>query len=89
SISLKAINVPGHTAGSLAFYCEMESCIFTGDVIFSGGIGRTDLPGGNHETLLRNIREKILTLPFSTVIYPGHGPATTVENEMKRNPWLT
>jgi glyoxylase-like metal-dependent hydrolase (beta-lactamase superfamily II) len=89
SVILKAIHVPGHTAGSLAYYCEQESCIFAGDVIFSGGIGRTDLPGGNHQKLLKSIREKILVLPPSTVIYSGHGPATTVGNELKRNPFLT
>ncbi len=87
-ITLKALFVPGHTSGSLAYYCEQESCIFTGDVIFAGGIGRTDLPGGNHNTLLTSIKDKILTLPPSTVIYSGHGPATTVGKELKHNPWL-
>lgn len=89
SIIFKALHVPGHTAGSLAYWCEKEACIFTGDAIFSGSIGRTDLPGGDHQTLLKSIREKILTLPPSTIIYSGHGPRTTVENEMKRNPYLT
>jgi len=88
NISLKTMHVPGHTAGGVAFYCEKESCIFTGDTIFAGSIGRTDLPGGNQNTLLKSIKEKILILNPSTIIYSGHGPATTIENELKRNPWL-
>lgn len=88
-ITLEAIYVPGHTAGSISWYCVDEACIFTGDALFAGGIGRSDLPGGNHEQLLRNIRERLLTLPPETVIYPGHGEFSTIGDEKHSNPWLS
>jgi len=87
-ISLKALFVPGHTAGSLAFYSEADGCVFTGDALFAGSIGRTDLPGGNFETLISSIRENLLNLPPGTVVYSGHGPETTIEREMRSNPYL-
>jgi len=87
-IIFKAIHVPGHTSGSLAYYCREGGIIFTGDALFAGGIGRTDLPGGNYQTLLASIKEKILTLPPETVIYPGHGPSTTIARETESNPYL-
>jgi glyoxylase-like metal-dependent hydrolase (beta-lactamase superfamily II) len=89
NILLKAIHVPGHTAGSLAFYSEKDECVFTGDALFAGSIGRTDLPGGNHQTLLTAIKTNLLTLPGETVVYAGHGPETTIERERKSNPYLT
>lgn len=88
-IKLLSLFVPGHTAGSIALYCEEEGCVFTGDALFSGSIGRSDLPGGNQETLLKSIRENLLTLPPSTIVYAGHGPETTVEKEAKTNPYLS
>lgn len=87
-ISLKVLHVPGHSSGSLAFYCETESIVFTGDALFSGSIGRSDLPGGNSEVLLNSIRTKLFTLPPATVVYPGHGDKTTIENEIRTNPFF-
>jgi glyoxylase-like metal-dependent hydrolase (beta-lactamase superfamily II) len=88
SLSFETLFVPGHTAGSMAFYFPRESCIFTGDALFAGSIGRTDLPGGNYNTLIRSIRERLLTLPDDTVVYPGHGPSTTIGEERRTNSFL-
>ena len=87
-VNLKAIHVPGHTAGTIAFYSETDGVVFTGDSLFAGSIGRTDLPGGNYETLINSIRNNLLTLPPDTVVYPGHGPETTTGREAKSNPYL-
>jgi glyoxylase-like metal-dependent hydrolase (beta-lactamase superfamily II) len=86
---LVALHVPGHTSGSLAFYSEKNECVFSGDALFSGSIGRTDLPGGDYDTLINSIRSKLFVLPPSTVVYPGHGNETTIEREMKSNPYLS
>ena len=86
SIFLKAYHVPGHSAGSLAFYCGKDGVVFTGDALFKGSIGRTDLPGGDYETLIKSIRSKLFVLPPATVVYPGHGDATTIVEEMRTNP---
>jgi glyoxylase-like metal-dependent hydrolase (beta-lactamase superfamily II) len=86
---LKALDVPGHTAGSLAFYSEKNGCVFTGDALFAGSIGRTDLPGGNFETLIKSIKDNLFSLPPETVAYSGHGPETTIEREMKTNPYFS
>jgi len=88
-IEFEAIYVPGHTTGSIAWYCRNEGSVFTGDALFAGGIGRSDLPGGNHDQLLRNIKERLLTLPPETVVYPGHGESSTIEAEKRDNPWLS
>jgi len=88
SISLKALLVPGHTTGSLAFYSEQDACVFTGDALFAGSIGRSDLPGGDYLTLLDSIRNNLLTLPPDTVVYPGHGQETSVGREKMVNPYL-
>jgi glyoxylase-like metal-dependent hydrolase (beta-lactamase superfamily II) len=85
---LIALHVPGHSAGSIAFYCEKEASVFTGDALFAGSIGRSDLPGGNYETLIDSIRDKLFTLPPSTVVYPGHGTATTIKREIETNPYF-
>lgn len=87
-IRLKALLTPGHSPGSLSFYCEEGHCVFTGDALFQHSIGRTDLWGGNHEQLINEIRRKLFTLPDDTVVYPGHGPSTTIGNEKKQNPYL-
>ena len=87
-VNLLALHVPGHTAGSLAFYSEADGCVFTGDALFAGSIGRTDLPGGDFQTLLESIKFNLLTLPPETVVYPGHGKETTIEEEEKNNPFL-
>jgi glyoxylase-like metal-dependent hydrolase (beta-lactamase superfamily II) len=81
-------HTPGHTPGSLSLYFPDSKALFVGDLIFQGSIGRTDFPGGSLETLLQGVRDKIFTLPGQTVIYPGHGPQTTVENEKLYNPFF-
>ena len=83
---IRVLSTPGHTAGGVSFLTSIG--VFTGDALFAGSIGRSDLPGGNHHTLIDSIREKILTLSDETVVYPGHGPATTVGRERAANPFL-
>lgn len=85
---LRALLVPGHSPGSLAFYCEAEGFVIAGDALFSGSIGRTDLWGGNQEELVAAIKDKLLTLPDETVVYPGHGAITTILDEKLNNPYL-
>ena len=86
--SLTALHVPGHSPGSLAFYAPDGGFVVTGDALFQGSIGRTDLPGGNYDQLIASIREQLLTLPPDTVVYPGHGPASTIGEELAENPFL-
>ncbi len=82
-------HVPGHSPGSLAFYCAEEKALFTGDALFAGSIGRTDLEGGGTERqLIEGIRQKLLTLPDDTIVYPGHGPSTTIGREKLQNIYL-
>ena len=88
NLQLQCFLVPGHSPGSLAFYSREGECVFSGDVLFQGSIGRTDLWGGDFNTLISAIRNKLLTLPDNTVVYPGHGPATTIGNEKKHNMYL-
>ena len=85
---LKAILVPGHSPASLAFYSEADNLLFSGDALFAGSIGRTDLWGGDYGTLISNIEKRLLILPDNTTIYPGHGPKTTIGNEKINNPYL-
>ena len=85
---LKALLVPGHSPGSLAFYNETDAFVIVGDVLFHCGIGRTDLWGGHYNTLISSIQNRLLPLPDPTVVYPGHGPATTILNEKTHNPFL-
>jgi glyoxylase-like metal-dependent hydrolase (beta-lactamase superfamily II) len=85
---LQALLVPGHSPGSLVFYNRKDGFAIVGDAIFSRNIGRTDLWGGNHEVLIAAIRDKILSLPDETILYPGHGPATNVFEESLNNPFL-
>ena len=85
---LLVIEAPGHSPGSICFYCARQNFVIGGDVLFKRSIGRTDLPGGNHETLLNNIRQKLFTLPDNTIVYSGHGPATTIGEEKQENPFL-
>ena len=80
--------VPGHSPGSLAYYSRKDGFIVTGDVLFKGSIGRSDLWGGNHDMLVAAIKDKILCLPDETIVYPGHGPSTTVIEEKLNNPFL-
>ena len=86
--NLEVRHVPGHSPGSILFYFAQHDFVISGDIIFSAGIGRTDFPYGNHGQLIQSIREKLLTLPEKTLIYPGHGPATNVAKERDTNPFL-
>lgn len=86
---LITLHVPGHSPGSISFYSEMNNCVFTGDALFSGSIGRTDLTGGNYETLITSITNKLFVLPPLTIVYPGHGSETSIEREMKTNPYFS
>lgn len=88
-LNFRVLEVPGHCPGSLCFFFPAEGVLFGGDVLFRGGIGRWDLPGGDHDRLVSGIREKILPLPGATRVFPGHGPATTVGRERATNAWLT
>lgn len=81
-------HVPGHCPGNVLFYFAPAGAAFVGDALFAGSIGRTDLPGGSFETLERSIRTQIYTLPEATVVFSGHGPATTVEREKATNPYV-
>lgn len=89
SNELTALYVPGHSPGSIAFYSEKSGCVFTGDALFAGSIGRTDLEGGNYDTLINSIRSRLFVLPPSTVVYPGHGNRTTIEKESMTNPFFS
>ena len=82
------IHAPGHTEGSICLYDRKRGLIFVGDVLFSGSVGRTDLPGGDQETLMQSIREKLMPLPDDTRVLPGHGPATTIGVERETNPFV-
>lgn len=86
--SLQLLFVPGHSPAHLCFYSSEDGFLIGGDVLFRNSIGRTDLPGGNHQQLLDNIQEKIYTLPDDTIIYPGHGPTTTIGFEKATNPFI-
>ena len=85
---LKVLEAPGHSPGSICFYCEKQKFLIGGDVLFYQSIGRTDLPGGSHEDLITNIKTKLFTLPDDVKVYSGHGPATTIGEEKKHNPYL-
>ena len=81
------MDTPGHTPGSVSLYLPQEKAVFTGDALFYRSVGRTDLPGGDQDTLLASIRRKIFTLPDDTQVYPGHGPSTSVGDEKHNNPY--
>jgi glyoxylase-like metal-dependent hydrolase (beta-lactamase superfamily II) len=85
---LLVIEAPGHSPGHICFYCKAQNFLIGGDVLFNRSIGRTDLPGGNHDTLLNSIRQKLFVLPDETVVYSGHGPSTTIGEEKLANPFL-
>jgi hydroxyacylglutathione hydrolase len=98
-VRLGAIHAPGHTAGSVMYRsdypptalgaaAEIDQVVFSGDVLFAGSIGRTDLPGGDHAAMLRSLKEKVLPLPDSVAVLPGHGPQTTMAHERATNPYL-
>ena len=81
-------HVPGHCPGNVLFHCAAAGVAFVGDALFAGGVGRWDLPGGDFDTLARSIREQIYTLPGETIVFPGHGPRTTVAAEQAGNPYV-
>ena len=87
-LRLRSLYTPGHAPGHLAFYLQEEGLVLSGDALFAGSVGRVDLPGGSMEVLMRSIEERLLTLPDDTVVYPGHGPRTTISNERASNPFL-
>ena len=84
---LEVFFTPGHSPGSIIFYCKKQQFVIGGDVLFRMSIGRTDLPGGNHDTLLNSIHTKLFVLPDETIVYPGHGEHTTIGFEKKHNPY--
>jgi hydroxyacylglutathione hydrolase len=86
-LKLKVLLTPGHSPGHIVFYNEQEQYVIGGDVLFKRSIGRTDLPLGNHEQLLKSIREKLYVLPEETIIFPGHGEFTTIGEEKRYNPF--
>ena len=86
TLSCRVIHLPGHSPGGMALLCG--SHLFAGDVLFAGSIGRTDLPGGDHRTLVEGIRKRLWSLPGDTIVHPGHGPDTTIAREMRSNPYV-
>ena len=89
SNALRSILVPGHSPGSISYYPPESAFLVTGDALFEGSIGRTDLPGGDYDTLISSIRKRLLTLPPETRVYPGHGDPTTIGKEALNNPFLS
>lgn len=88
SLVADIIHTPGHTEGSVCLYFPAEKKLIAGDTLFAGSIGRTDLPGGSYDKIIRSIHEKVLALPDETVVVPGHGPLTTIAEEREHNPFL-
>ena len=85
---LEIFETPGHSPGHIVFYCRKQNFVISGDVLFQRSVGRTDLPGGSHQTLLNSINKKLLVLPDETTVYSGHGAVTTIGEEKKYNPFL-
>ncbi|WP_458110743.1 MBL fold metallo-hydrolase [Bacillus sp. PK6-013] len=88
SFTLRMLFTPGHSPGSVSYYAEEENLIVSGDVLFKGGVGRTDLPGGNQKVLMDSIHQKLLTLPEETLVLSGHGPETDIATEQEQNPFI-
>lgn len=88
TLRFQVLHTPGHTPGHVCFYEQAEGVLFDGDVLFQRSIGRTDLPGGNYQQMMDSIRRVLFALPEETVVYSGHGPATTIGDEKRLNPWL-
>lgn len=88
-IRLQALYTPGHAPGHISLLLESEHTVFSGDALFRGAIGRTDLPGGSLEVLMNSIKTKLLPLEDNTTVFPGHGDSTTIGEENRNNPWIT
>ena len=88
SLSAHVLHTPGHTEGSICLYFPAENKLIAGDTLFAGSIGRTDLPGGSFEKIIRSLHQTVLALPDDTVVVPGHGPLTTIGEERENNPFL-
>ena len=88
SLSANVLHTPGHTEGSVCLYFPAEKLLIAGDTLFAGSIGRTDLPGGSLERIMRSLHQRVLALPDETVVIPGHGPKTTIREEREGNPFL-
>jgi glyoxylase-like metal-dependent hydrolase (beta-lactamase superfamily II) len=86
---LESIHVPGHSPGSISYHSPDGGFVITGDALFQGSIGRTDLPGGDYDQLIQSIEKRLMTLPPETVVYPGHGPSSTIGSEKRNNPFLS
>lgn len=89
SVVADVIHTPGHTEGSICLYFPVEKKLIAGDTLFAGSIGRTDLPGGSMQKILRSLHDKVLALPDETIVVPGHGPLTTIGEERENNPFFT
>jgi glyoxylase-like metal-dependent hydrolase (beta-lactamase superfamily II) len=94
-LKLNVLHTPGHTPGSVCFYCETLAAngaslkfMFSGDTLFSGSIGRTDLWGGDYDQIIASLKERVIKVPLETAVIPGHGPSTTIARELKSNPFL-
>jgi len=88
SLVANVIHTPGHTEGSVCLFFPTQQKLIAGDTLFAGSIGRTDLPGGSFDKIIRSLKEKVLALPDETVVVPGHGPLTTIGDERESNPFL-
>ncbi len=88
SLVADVLHTPGHTEGSVCLYFPTESKLIAGDTLFAGSVGRTDLPGGSSEKIIKSLHEKVMTLPDDTLVVPGHGPLTTIGEERESNPFL-
>jgi hydroxyacylglutathione hydrolase len=82
------LHTPGHTEGSISLFLPAEKKLIAGDTLFSGSVGRTDLPGGNSAEIARSIRDKLYTLPEDTIVFPGHGAETSIGREKRSNPFV-
>jgi len=85
---MSVLHTPGHTPGGCCLYIAGEGLVISGDTLFAEGVGRTDFPGGSHKLLIESIRTRLLTLPETTRVYPGHGPSTTIGHEKRNNPFI-
>jgi glyoxylase-like metal-dependent hydrolase (beta-lactamase superfamily II) len=88
NVKLDVLHTPGHTPGGICLYSKDDGIVFVGDTLFADSVGRTDMPGGNGTQLIKSIKQKLCTLPDETIVYPGHGPQTTIGQEKKNNPFL-